>query len=575
MKKTACICLCCLLAVVTPAQTGVSNKGGFYKKKEAPKSQPSAMEYFTPFLTSELAFAESGGNNILDAGEAGSIEVVLRNIGKTPAEECQLMIVQDTPNRDLFIQAIAPIAKIEPGTEKRISISLKASEGIKTAQTKLVLRVAEKNGFDLYPEKIMILPTREYQPPVLAVVDYGIEDQNRNLKIEKFEKVDVTVRVQNKGESAAENVTAKISLGSNVVPLDVLDSYELGTLGSGSYRDVKAIVASNARATEMKLTLTVTEKTGKYGTEKLINLPFDVVQKKADEIIIASLPGKTPVIADAMLSKLDIAENIPAAKSQKPDAVAVIIGNRDYDAAPAVAYALNDAVIMKNYVVQALGYDEANIIYIENAKQSDLAAVFGKERNHKGKLYDFAKKGKSEVFIYYSGHGAPDTETKDAYLVPIDCDPNKVALNGFSMKTLYENLDAFAEEKQPPKMTVVLDACFSGNSSGGSLLKNISPIYITAERAGLKYENSAIYASAAADQVSNWYPEKKQSLFTYFFLKGLKGDADFNSDGTVTTEELHQFVADEVNGVPYWCRRVNPGRSQTPTFIGKNYLLRE
>ena len=30
----------------------------------------------------------------------------------------------------------------------------------------------------------------------------------------------------------------------------------------------------------------------------------------------------------------------------------------------------------------------------------------------------------SSVFVYYSGHGAPNTKTGDAYLVPYDGDPS-------------------------------------------------------------------------------------------------------------------------------------------------------
>jgi len=73
--------------------------------------------------------------------------------------------------------------------------------------------------------------------------------------------------------------------------------------------------------------------------------------------------------------------------------------------------------------------------------------------------------------------------------------------------------------------------------------------------------------------VSNWYPDKKQSLFTFFFLKGLKGEADFNKDNKITAQELYQYTADEINGVPYWARRLYPGRTQTPTFTGTDELL--
>ena len=41
----------------------------------------------------------------------------------------------------------------------------------------------------------------------------------------------------------------------------------------------------------------------------------------------------------------------------------------------------------------------------------------------------------------------------------------------------------------------------------------------------------------------------------------------------ITIQKLYQFTADELNGVPYWSSRLNPGRTQTPTFSGKDYEI--
>jgi hypothetical protein len=120
-----------------------------------------------------------------------------------------------------------------------------------------------------------------------------------------------------------------------------------------------------------------------------------------------------------------------------------------------------------------------------------------------------------------------------------------------------------------PHVTVILDACFSGNSQGGSILKNISPIYIKVKENRIANPNSSIFTSASGEQVSSWYTDKKQSLFTYYFLKGLKGEADSNNDNLITARELYEYTADEIHGVPQMARRLN-GRTQTPTLIGES-----
>ena len=68
--------------------------------------------------------------------------------------------------------------------------------------------------------------------------------------------------------------------------------------------------------------------------------------------------------------------------------------------------------------------------------------------------------------------------------------------------------------------------------------------------------------------MSNWYPEKKHGLFTYFFLKGLQGAADLDGDGAVTVSEMERYLLDENSAVPYLSRREFQ-RIQTPQVMGK------
>ena len=260
--------------------------------------------------------------------------------------------------------------------------------------------------------------------------------------------------------------------------------------------------------------------------------------------------------------KSDLRENIPVIKGVNSDAVAVIIGNRNYKKKdiPTVEYAIEDADIMKQYLIKAFGFREANIIYISNAAQGDFNSVFGTDKNHKGKLFNYVKEGKSDVFIFYSGHGAPDPETKQGYFVPVDCDPSTVALNGYPIKTFYDNLAKINYKS----LTVVIDACFSGSSDKGMLLKNISPVFINVENPVMSKENTVVFTSAGGDQVSSWYLEKKHSLFTYYFLKALQGEGDLNQDKKLTVGEIKEYVNDNV---PYMARRLN-NREQTPQVTG-------
>jgi WD40 repeat protein/copper chaperone CopZ len=259
------------------------------------------------------------------------------------------------------------------------------------------------------------------------------------------------------------------------------------------------------------------------------------------------------------VSEVDV--NLPKSALQNPDAVAVVIGNAQYQKTQSVDFAVRDARSVRNYLIEVMGYKPNNILYYENATLTDLKLVFGTKENPKGKLFNLIKPEKSDVFVYYSGHGAPGLNDKKAYLVPTECDPQYVELTGFETDVMYDNL-----AQLPAKSIVMaLDACFSGEN----IYKNISPIVIKSKGAlGLK--NGALLASSGADQVSAWYNDKGHGLFTYFFLKAIHNrNADKNKDNKLTLEEIYNFIADNAEGIPYYARRLH-GVQQNPVLKGQN-----
>jgi len=72
---------------------------------------------------------------------------------------------------------------------------------------------------------------------------------------------------------------------------------------------------------------------------------------------------------------------LAAAATQNKDAVAVIIGNKDYvGSVPDVDFAHNDAEAMKRFVVEVLGFREGNIIDLRDATQAQVLFTFGNGR---------------------------------------------------------------------------------------------------------------------------------------------------------------------------------------------------
>jgi TPR repeat protein len=307
-------------------------------------------------------------------------------------------------------------------------------------------------------------------------------------------------------------------------------------------------------------------------TKKLAKLDPSILKEKVPE------PKKTQTekakVVPRIKTEPEIATTVPKQRfptsyvqvkhfkgTPNADDVAIIIGNANYKKLgkdiPNVTPAYADAEGMKNYVTQALGIAEDNIIYLKDATQKDLVATFGNETNHKGRLYRYLAGGKSKVFVFYSGHGAPGDQSTN-YLVPSDAEASLIDLNGYSLKTLYQNLS-----KLPAKsVTVVLEACFSGASEAGTVITNASPVYLKAKDTGIP-SNITVIAAGAANQIASWETDKSHGLFTKYFLKGMSGDADNNNDRKVSWDELKDYFARTVTR----SAMRNYGREQTPQIV--------
>ena len=226
-----------------------------------------------------------------------------------------------------------------------------------------------------------------------------------------------------------------------------------------------------------------------------------------------------------------------------PDGVAVIVGNRHYadDRVPEVTYAHRDADAFKRYVLDVHGFDEDNIIDLRDATQAKLMATFGNDRGYEGSMLwrYLDPEGRSDVLVYYSGHGVPGLEDRKGYLLPVDANPDTVQLNGYPIDWLYANLGRMTEAAS---VRVYLDACFSGGSDGGMLIRAASPVFVSAALPDTVVGTMAVLTAALGDQVASWDEGARHGLFTHHLLDALYGKADANADGKVTALETKQYL---------------------------------
>ena len=253
-----------------------------------------------------------------------------------------------------------------------------------------------------------------------------------------------------------------------------------------------------------------------------------------------------------------------ARSAENHEGIAVIIGNKTYAGrAPTVEFAHNDAAAMRRFVIDVLGFRPGNIIALNDATLAQLRVVFGTERSHTGKLSDWTRASESDVFVFYSSHGVPGLKDRRSYLLPTDGDANRAEATGYPMDLLLGNLAKIDARS----MTVMLDACFSGDTHKGVIIRGTSGITV-APKSPAAHGRMTVLTAARHDQVASWDIRTRHGLFTEYVLRALYGAADKpgygDGDGKVTLGEIERYLDREMT---YSARRSH-GRDQRASIIG-------
>ncbi len=214
--------------------------------------------------------------------------------------------------------------------------------------------------------------------------------------------------------------------------------------------------------------------------------------------------------------------------------VAVVVGVEKYPDLPAADYAAHDARAVRDHL-EALGFPPRNILLLTDseATKGKLAAALNSWLpKHAGK--------DSTVFFYYSGHGAPDAATSQAYLVPVDGEPEDLPDTAWPLKQLYAKLGGLGARH----VVVALDSCFSGLGGRSVVPKGTRPL-MTRVEAEPTEGRVTVLAASGPDQISGVVSREGHGAFTYFLLRGLNGEAA-DAGGRVTVSSLYRYLKTEV-----------------------------
>lgn len=249
---------------------------------------------------------------------------------------------------------------------------------------------------------------------------------------------------------------------------------------------------------------------------------FAISLQKDEKENVAQMPLPKKVHKQTPITNIN---NIPVFEnSSREDDFAVVIGIEKYQDSPMSEFSKSDAGIVKSYF-KALGFKERNIELITDEK----ATRSGIEKAIEAWLPNKVKKN-SKVYVYYSGHGAPEPTTGEAYIVPYDGDPNYLSITGYPLKRLYDRLGKL----QAQEVVVLLDSCFSGSGGRSVLAKGARPLVMLPGTTVLP-ANMVVLTATQGSQISTSSPEKEHGVFTYYFLQALK-------DGKKELSEIYDYI---------------------------------
>lgn len=251
--------------------------------------------------------------------------------------------------------------------------------------------------------------------------------------------------------------------------------------------------------------------------------------------------------------QLDVNKIIPPKKDN--DSVAIIIGIQNYKRLGKADFANRDAQTFYEYAYRALGIPKDRIKILTDA-DADQAAFLKSFRNW---LPLYVNKNKTEVFVFYSGHGLPSTDGKSLYFLPFGVDQDLLDETAIDQRKIVAAIQA----TQPKSVTMFIDSCYSGLSKTGDiLLAGARPVTLKTTDIDYPAEFTVMTASSA-DQISSSSTELQHGIFSFYLMKAMEGNADFDKDGKITIGEIQEFLLDNVQR-----QAMSLNRKQVPQVVG-------
>ncbi len=260
-------------------------------------------------------------------------------------------------------------------------------------------------------------------------------------------------------------------------------------------------------------------------------------------------PNQRIIVNPAPINKTDESTVAPTGLIPEIWAVAVGVAQYENQTIPTLKYPDNDAYSIYSFWKSPQGGaldDEHSEILVDDAATKGMVTTTLRNTFSKAKENDLA-------IFFFSGHGLKGSFLTTDY-------------DGDGIKLYHSEINKILSECPAKTKLVIADACHSGSyiASKGTTPTKVNSVDIYKEL-NKTHPGIAYFLSSQAEEESLEVSTLHNSVFTYFVLRGMKGEANVNNDNVVTIKELFDYVY--LNVTDYAAKL---GKVQTPMLKG-NY----
>ncbi|MCX6286521.1 MAG: caspase family protein [Bacteroidetes bacterium] len=501
----------------------------------------AGMKAAPDLIIRDELFVDPDSNNVIDGNERSSIKFRIENIGQGDAKNVKVLVtLKNKQVRGLEFPDSKIIGTIKATEIKEVVIPLYGTFDLSNGIAEFKIEVQEELGFDAYPLEMKI-ETHPFQPPNIVIAD-AVFSTEKGGQVRLNTPIQLKILVQNTGKGLAKSIMLNCLLpDANCLPLGESDKFTVERMNPGESREFDYSFIANRRYTgkNIPVRLSLTESYGKYAHDTVVSIGLDQTVVAKNKVVIASIQAPELIISKASLTS-DVDKNIPEYPEKDSPKFALLIGNEDYsryqqglNTEVNVQYAQNDAQVFRDYLVKSLGYKESNVYLLLDATTGEMNQkidLISKRVNKSGT--------DAKLLFYYAGHGLPDEASRIPYLIPVDVTGTNIS-QGIRLSDIYRK---FGESGG--RVSIFLDACFTGGARGSGLLAARSVKIKPSEE--ILNGKMVVFTASSGEQSALPYQKEKHGLFTYYILKKIQqtkgymtfGDLAIYLQKTVSTASL-------------------------------------